>query len=180
VGADSNVGRALIEAPGRDSISIGRSDLAALKKIVAALEESAAAESDQALTPDESSVAHLIMETRRIRAQIFPSSMFKEVAWDMLIALYVANEARSLSDLARWTDTPTSTAMRWIEYLEGHNLTAREDSPDDSRAYRIRLTDSARAKMKSLFGQVAKQLLSPASLRSAVRFRSDQSQAESE
>lgn len=138
-------------------LELAEGDFAALKRILACL---AGDDPGQTAAPDESAgrrVAEIMFNMRQARAQIFPASMFNEPAWDMLMALYVAHEVSAAADLARWTHTPLTTAMRWIEYLESHKLIVRESSPADRRAHMIRLTDQGRANMDALFADLVEQ-----------------------
>ena len=113
------------EIRGKSSISVelDSDDFLALKRILSSLTDV-----EPGGTSDEDSarrVARLLFDMRRVRSELFPASMFNEPAWDMLIALYIAPRAPALKDLARATDTPLSTAVRWLEYLENHSLVVR-------------------------------------------------------
>lgn len=146
------------EIRGKSSISVDLDpdDFLALKRILSSL-----ADVDREEAADEDSaryVARLMFDMRRVRSELFPASMFNEPAWDMLIALYIAPRAPALTDLARATDTPLSTAVRWLEYLENHSLVVREGCPTDRRSYSISLTDNARASLRALFSKVVSKL----------------------
>lgn len=139
------------------SVELDADDFKALKRVLAALADEHPV-SESATADDAKCIAEIMFEMRNSRARLFPASMFNEPAWDMLLALFVAHEAPAAADLARWTSTPVSTAMRWIEYLETHKLIIREFRTEDRRAHRIRLTDEAREIMQSLFSEVARKL----------------------
>jgi len=125
-----------------------------LKRIVASL----ANEDGQSGEPGENEasreIARILFEMRNLRMKLFPASMFNEPAWDMLVALFIEREVSAAADLARLTNTPVSTAMRWIEYLEKHKLIIRELSPGDRRSHVIRLTDQARNNLQTLFSDM--------------------------
>jgi DNA-binding MarR family transcriptional regulator len=139
----------------RIHLDLDPTDAAALVRILASI-------SDQKVGPrtvDDAStevhIARMMFEGRNARARLFPRSMFNEPAWDMLLALYLAKEAPAATDLAKWTNTPLTTATRWIVYLEVHRLISRGPCAADRRVQRIRLTDQARTKIKTLLSELA-------------------------
>lgn len=93
--------------------------------------------------------ARQTMVDRRRRAQIFGQSM-SGPAWDMLLALYIAqvSEGRmTLGKLASRSGGAESTARRWMDYLLHRNLVARKPHPTDLRVVFIELTEKGRAAM---------------------------------
>lgn len=91
--------------------------------------------------------AAAIVSKRERRKDFFNASMFGEPAWDVLLALYLA-EARgdrtNVNTLTLRSGTAPTTALRWMSYLENHQLISREEHPTDARASIIRLTEKAR------------------------------------
>jgi DNA-binding MarR family transcriptional regulator len=134
-------------------LELGPTDAAALKRVLLAL--SGGAEDETQSGDCGRRIAEAMFEVRKARSRIFPASMFNEPAWDMLLALYLADDAPAAADLARWTNTPLTTATRWITYLEVHKLITREACPVDKRVQRVRLTDLARGKLKLLYSTFA-------------------------
>jgi DNA-binding MarR family transcriptional regulator len=70
-----------------------------------------------------------IIKSRTARSRFFPSNLFSEPAWDMLLKLYAAAiEQRSLSvsALAKTVDVEPSTAARWVHALEKEKLVTRQ------------------------------------------------------
>jgi DNA-binding MarR family transcriptional regulator len=133
------------------TLTLSAQEAAALKRILTSVAERDATLQD-AVRPDPAMlIAEILFETRSARTRSFPASMFGEPAWDIMLALYVTDGKPAASDLARWTNTPLATMSRWIECLEVHNLITREDSPEDGRAFNIRLTDFARSRLQALF-----------------------------
>jgi DNA-binding MarR family transcriptional regulator len=66
-----------------------------------------------------------IISSRTDRQKFFPSTLFSEPAWDMLLKLYeAATEQRSLSisKLARAASVEPSAAARWVSALEKQGL----------------------------------------------------------
>lgn len=135
-------------------LEMNPADAAALKRILASLTEEEVSTS-RSPADSERRVGAMIIEGRKARMRLFPASMFNEPAWDMLLALYFADRPPAAADLARWTSTPLTTAMRWIVYLEVHRLVTRESCPADRRVQTVRLTDQARANLEVFFSQVA-------------------------
>lgn len=91
--------------------------------------------------------ARIILNSRRLRAKFFSPSMFGEPAWDILLVLYVTEMSQgrhSIGRLAEWIETPLSTAVRWIEYLERKLLVERERHPNDKRVVFIKLAEKGR------------------------------------
>ena len=134
-------------------VELGSDEVAALKKVLGILESPEAKRLAAEGSAREAAAA--IFGLSKARAKIFPPSMFGEPAWEMMVALYVSEELPTAADLARWTDTALSTAMRWIAYLETHRLVVRETRDDDRRSQSVKLSDEAREKMAALFSEFA-------------------------
>ncbi len=91
--------------------------------------------------------ARIVLESRRLRFRYFKRSMFGEPAWDMLLVLYITEPTegrQSISKLAELVETPLSTTVRWIDYLERERLVEREPHPTDRRVIFIRLAAKGR------------------------------------
>jgi len=102
-------------------------------------------------------IVRALMQARRMRALYFSSSMFGEPAWDMLLALYCAAEENgqlTVSKLAERADTPPTTALRWLAYLEDQGLTERHTNPNDQRVQLVQLTGKARRALLDYFSDV--------------------------
>ena len=103
----------------------------------------------QSNTPDravvELTVKNLIAERRR-RDSFFPGGIFGDPAWEILLALALA-EARhqrlSVSKLCRRVDVPPTTTLRWISKLNDEGLLVRRDDVNDKRRKYIELTPDA-------------------------------------
>jgi DNA-binding MarR family transcriptional regulator len=98
--------------------------------------------------------ARATFENRRRRTKVFGQSMFGEVAWDMLLALYIMDMSgprHTAGDLMRLAGSPTTTANRWLGYLIAHGLVSRSEHPTDARTSFVSLTDMARTKMDEYF-----------------------------
>lgn len=143
-------------------------DAAALKRILESLIQEDRHDREPMDANVRRNVGELVFKARKARVGLFPASMFNEPAWDMLVALYVSTSPPAAADLARWTDTPLTTATRWLQYLEAHKFVTRESDPQDRRAFTVRLTDDACAKLDALFEQIA-AMLGPSGLEQRQR-----------
>ena len=140
---------------GEVTLTLGADEAAALRRILTSVAQRDSGLKERSKCDAAMIVAEIMCDTRQARAKLFPPSMFSEPAWDILLALYITKEEPAASDLARRTDIPASTIWRWLAYLEGHRLIGREESANDKRAHKIRLTDEARENLKKLFAGVA-------------------------
>jgi len=139
------------------SIELGPAEVAALKRVLESFEHGQS-DAEGAREPDfRKLVARIMFDTRKARSRLFPASMFSDPAWDMLIALYIAEQAPAAADLARSISASVTTAMRWIEILEAHRLIVREQSPTDRRAHTIRLSEQARKNLDLLLADAARK-----------------------
>lgn len=94
------------------------------------------------------------LKARQLRASIFRQPIFGEPAWDMLIALYLADiEGRRVtaSGLADWAQCPKTTALRWQHMLEDRQLITRAANPVDARMQFISLTELGRDALNEFF-----------------------------
>lgn len=83
---------------------------------------------------------------RRARSRCFPSAMFGEPAWDMLLSLYCVSDTVASMTVGRtiaFSDVPNTTGLRWIDYLEKHDYLKRRSAPLDGRSVLVSLTPKA-------------------------------------
>ena len=91
---------------------------------------------------------------RRLRVQYFAPALFSEPGWDMLLGLYVADPIQGrvrTTRLAEIAGAALTTALRWIDYLEGAKLIERQPHPNDRRIVWVVLTDRGRELMNEYF-----------------------------
>lgn len=96
------------------------------------------------------SKARAAFSERKRRSQFFDSIMFGEPAWDILLALYITDHAggrQTIGKLTDWVRKPSSTTIRWINFLVEKQLITRVEHPRDRRATLIALTDRGREVM---------------------------------
>lgn len=114
-----------------------------------------------------------VFNERKRRTQFFPRHLFDEPGWDMLLALYLTDFAggrQTTSRLISWVGAPMTTSLRWILYLEDHQLVSRERHPKDQRVVFVDLTDKGRQALDRYFS-----LMADASPYSEEGVREDQS-----
>lgn len=84
-----------------------------------------------------------VIKRRRAREVCFPSALFADPAWDILLDLTVARIERqdlSVTDVCVAAAVPQTTALRWIGTLEREGLIDRVPDPRDSRRVIVRLS----------------------------------------
>lgn len=89
-----------------------------------------------------------IIEARRVRESFFRPGLFSEPAWDILLALFLAElrqQRVAASDLARTIAISLTVALRWIDALEREGLVRRH--PD--RATGVALSARGSTTMRS-------------------------------
>jgi DNA-binding MarR family transcriptional regulator len=96
--------------------------------------------------------AQAIFNERNRRAQFFSKSIFGEPAWEMLVTLYIMDGRRvTVGKLVNMIDSPQTTALRWLQYLERKHYVARRSDPDDRRVVCIEIMDEARNLLDAYF-----------------------------
>lgn len=91
-----------------------------------------------------------IIRARRGRHHYFPSRLFSDPAWDILLALALANleqQRLSVSELCKAAEAPHSTALRYIQTLMDEGLIVRLDDPLDRRRRFLSLSEGAASQM---------------------------------
>ena len=91
---------------------------------------------------------------RRKREQYFPSGLFADPGWDILLDLYAAlyeNESVSVSSLCIAASVPQTTALRWIAMMTDDGWLVRGNDPADRRRAYLKLSDKARNRMDAYF-----------------------------
>lgn len=102
--------------------------------------------------------ARIVLHSRRARYRHFKRNMFGEPAWDILLVLYItetSRERQTIGRLADWIDTPLSTVVRWVGYLENDGFVARKSHPTDKRTMFIQLLDKGRQAMDNYLCEMA-------------------------
>lgn len=98
--------------------------------------------------------ARLFLSSRLAREQYFHRELFGEPAWEILLALYVIEDAGArftISKLAECIDSPLSTVVRWVKTLEEQSLVSRVQHPTDRRIVFVRLLDKGSTALDDYF-----------------------------
>lgn len=91
---------------------------------------------------------------RKVRSRYFPSELFSDPCWEMLLDLYDARLAAAevtVTSLSVASGVPSTTALRRIETLQGHGLIERISDADDKRRTIIRLTTAGLEAVEKFF-----------------------------
>jgi DNA-binding MarR family transcriptional regulator len=91
---------------------------------------------------------------RRTRDQYFPSDLFSDPCWEMLLDLYDAKLVGAevtVTSLGAASGVPLTTALRRMEALQSHGLIVRAEDAADRRRTIIRLTTAGLQAVESFF-----------------------------
>jgi DNA-binding MarR family transcriptional regulator len=91
-----------------------------------------------------------IIRARRSRQHYFPPHLFADPAWDILLALALANleqQRLSVSELCKAADAPHSTALRYIQALMDEGMVVGLPDPLDGRRKFLSLSPEAASQM---------------------------------
>ncbi len=91
-----------------------------------------------------------VLAVRRDRARFFPSELFADPAWDILLTLTAAALERSklsVSDVCGAAAVPTTTALRWIKVLMDAGSVVKMTDARDLRRSHLVLSEDALAAM---------------------------------
>ena len=109
-------------------------------------------------TPDQLiGFAKRIYNARSKRKHFVGAELFGEPGWDMLLALFNAEtigHRLTVSSLCAASQSPDTTALRWIERLGQLDLIRREKSPLDGRVFFIDLQPSARTAIDAYLREI--------------------------
>ncbi|HKX79744.1 MAG TPA: response regulator [Novosphingobium sp.] len=98
-----------------------------------------------------------IINSRGLRNRYFPSQIFADPAWDILLDLTRAKldgQQVSVSSVCIAASVPMSTALRWVRQMTDQNLLRRWTDPKDRRRDLIALTDTTAAHMRDYLAAV--------------------------
>jgi len=95
--------------------------------------------------------ARKLMDHRRLRSRFLPAELFHEPAWDMLLALYVAQHDRrtmNVKTLVSYAEAPATTSQRWIDHLHKLGLIERVTDMVDRRRVEVQLSEAGVAAIR--------------------------------
>jgi DNA-binding MarR family transcriptional regulator len=95
-------------------------------------------------------LAKRLIKHRRERYALFDRTLFADPAWEILLALTVAEcaqERLTVSKLCQRVDVPMTTTLRWIGIMTDAGLLVRRDDTTDKRRKFIELSSEALSNM---------------------------------
>lgn len=98
---------------------------------------------------------------RKIRARYFPSELFSDPCWEMLLDLYdglLAAQQVTVTSLGAASGVPLTTAWRRMDALERHGLIERKPDPADKRRILIGLTSSGMEAVRKFLETYSRRL----------------------
>jgi hypothetical protein len=98
-----------------------------------------------------------VIRGRRLRARYFPSEIFADPAWDMMLTLLhseLSQRRLAVSHLTAASDVPATTALRWINALVKKGLLVRNEDPFDGRRVFIELSSDASTALRQYFAEL--------------------------
>ena len=110
---------------------------------------------------ERAELARKLYGARRDRDNLFPSNIFADPAWDILLILYSADLAQqrlNITSVCAAAAVPTTTALRWIDNLVDHALLRKEQHATDGRTIWLQLTSDARTRLDRFFDGVLSAL----------------------
>jgi CheY-like chemotaxis protein len=95
-----------------------------------------------------------LKEMRRLRSRFFPSDLFADPCWEMLLDLYdssLAGAEITVSSLGIASGVPATTALRRMDTLQSHEMIVRLEDPKDKRRTIVKLTAAGLAAVDRFF-----------------------------
>ena len=111
----------------------------------------------EGMPPLAADVVRNVIRARRLRARYFPSDLFADPAWDMLLDLLQAEIAQlrvPVSSLCIAAAVPATTALRWLKTMVSQGLFVRRADPHDGRRVFVELAPEASLQLRRYFAEV--------------------------
>lgn len=111
--------------------------------------------------------ARMLLDLYNARMKFFPSGLFADPAWDMLLDLTharLSGKRISVSSLCIAANVPATTALRRIGDLVGSGLAVRVKDENDGRRVFVELTEDGFARMGRYLESVLKAMSADTSL----------------
>lgn len=109
--------------------------------------------------------AKKIILTRQDQREVFKDlGAFNDPAWDILLDLFVSGVGGrivSVTDATLAASVPTTTALRWVWYLEKADLIVRSRDRNDGRRIFVSLSDLGLSSMRRTISAIFSRLSSP-------------------
>jgi DNA-binding response OmpR family regulator/DNA-binding MarR family transcriptional regulator len=95
-----------------------------------------------------------LRDIRKVRNKFFPTELFSDPCWEMLLDLYdaqLSSDEVTVTSLGVASGVPATTALRRMETLQGHGLIERVADSGDKRRTIIRLTEAGLRAVEQFF-----------------------------
>ena len=105
---------------------------------------------------DIASQLRRVIKSRRKRNEIFPTALFADASWDILLDLTLArleNRQISVSSLTIAAAVPTTTALRRIKALAELGMIAIVADPNDGRRNYVQISEETYSKMRDFISK---------------------------
>lgn len=97
------------------------------------------------------------IKRRRQRDRFFPSDLFADPAWDILLDLYASHyEDRpiSVSSACIAAAVPATTALRWLKTLSDKGQIVRVPDLEDGRRIFVAISDQSKQRLDTYFDEL--------------------------
>lgn len=92
-----------------------------------------------------------ISRMRRQREKCVPTSLLGEPAWDILLAMFIDQDADlTVTSVCHAGNVPQTTGLRWVSHLESKGYIYRRPATGDKRSSYLTLTQEGRAMMEQV------------------------------
>lgn len=98
-----------------------------------------------------------LLKRRRQRERFFPSDLFADPAWDILLDLYAAyyeDRQISVSSACIAANVPATTALRWLKTLTDNGLIDRVPDLRDGRRILVAISEKSRKQLDAYFDEI--------------------------
>lgn len=98
-----------------------------------------------------------LIRARRERSRYLSQELFAEPAWDMLLDLLQAELGQrrvSVSSLCIASGVPSTTGLRWLNYMVEQGLVVRRADPEDGRRVFVELVPEVSRDLRRYFVDV--------------------------
>jgi DNA-binding MarR family transcriptional regulator len=105
-------------------------------------------------------LAKRLKNARNVRNSMLPPDLFGEPAWDILLALYVAECEQyrlKVSAVLVESNVPSTTGLRWVETLVQSGLVMRKPHATDARVIHVQLTVDGMSRMTACLSALSER-----------------------
>lgn len=103
-------------------------------------------------------IAARIHALREARLFHFDRGLYGEPAWDMLVAMYIAQGrgfSMSVAEVCDEAEAPKTTALRWLGHLENEGLVLKRPNPRRINSSLVEITEKAALELNRYFARVS-------------------------